>query len=133
MQSLSTPFQPSAGFDVSGHSSSPHITSDTPHSERGLSQYHSIGKGSSGRGGGYGLQDDYRQDSTPLESRSLVDYIRFPSSPTLASASGIMDEEPALQAKMELEFPKLDSALIAAIVADYTDPAEAKNVLSALS
>ena len=44
-----------------------------------------------------------------------------------------MNEEPTLQAKMELEFPKLDSALIAAIVADYTDPAEAKNVLSALS
>ena len=92
-----------------------------------------MGRGSGGRGGGYSLQDDYRQDSTPLESRSLADYIRFPSSPTLASASGIIHEEPALQAQMELEFPKLDSAFIAAIVADYTDPAEAKNVLSALS
>lgn len=133
MQSLSTPFQPSAGSDVSGHFSSPRVTSDTSHNQRGLSQYHSMGRGSSGRGGGYGLQDDHRQDSSPLESRSLADYIRFPSSPTPASASGVMNEEPTLQAKMELEFPKLDSALIAAIVADYTDPAEAKNVLSALS
>ena len=44
-----------------------------------------------------------------------------------------MSEESALQAQMELEFPKLDSALIAAIMADYTDPAEARNFLSALS
>lgn len=42
-------------------------------------------------------------------------------------------EEPALQAQMESEFPKLDSALIAAIVADYSNPAEARSVLSALS
>ncbi len=42
-------------------------------------------------------------------------------------------EEPALQAQMESEFPKLDSALIAAILTDYSDAAEAKNVLSALS
>ena len=133
MQSLSTPFQPSAGSDISVHSSSARVTSGTYNSERGPSQHHSIGRGSSGRAGGYALQDDYRQDSTPLESRSLADYIRFPSLPTQASASSIMNEEQALQAQMESEFPKLDSSLIAAIVADHTDPSEAKNVLSALS
>lgn len=132
MQSLATPFQQSAGSDIGLHPSSPRVTSETYNSERGLSQYHSIGRGSSGRGG-YALQDDYRQEATPLASRSLADYIRFPSSPTPASASRIMNEKPTLQAQMESEYPKLDSALIAAIVADYTDPAEAKAVLSALS
>lgn len=133
MQSLSTSFQPSAGSDISVHPSSARVTSGAYNSDRGPSQHHSIRKGSSGRAGGNALQDDYRQDSTPPESRSLADYIRFPSSPTLASASNTMNEEEALQAQMESEFPKLDSALIAAIVADHTDRAEAKHILSALS
>ena len=42
-------------------------------------------------------------------------------------------EKPALQAQMESEFPELDSALIAAIMADYSNAVEARNVLSALS
>lgn len=130
MQSLSTPFQPSAGSDISVHPSSARVTSGAYNCERGPSQHHSIGRGSSG---GYSLQDDYRQDSTPLESRSLADYIRFPSLPTPASASSIINDEEMLQAQMESDFPKLDSSLIAAIVADYTDPSEAKHVLSALS
>ena len=135
MQSLSTPSPYSAGSELSNHPSSRRISSETYNSERGPSQYHSRRGGSNGRGGRYALRDDYarRQDPAPLESRSLADYIRCPSSPTTASASSMTVEEPALQAQMESEFPKLDSALIAAIVADYSNPAEARSVLSALS
>ena len=133
MQSLSTPFQPSTGPGIYLHPSPTPVSSETCNSENGLSQYHSRGGGSGGRGGRYALQDDYSQDPTPLESRSLADYIRFPSSQRPVSASNTTVEEPPLQAQMESEFPKLDSALIAAIAADYADPAEARDVLSALS
>ncbi|CAD6578363.1 MAG: hypothetical protein ASARMPRED_008697 [Alectoria sarmentosa] len=133
VQSLSTPFQPSTGPDIYVHPSPTPLSSETSNRENGLSQHRSRGGGSSGRGGRYALQDNYSQDPTPLESRSLADYIRFPSSQVPVSASNIPVEEQALQAQMESEYPKLDSALIAAIVADYTDPAEARDVLSALS
>ena len=126
MQSLSVSSQRSAYSDISVNSPSARVSSETYNSEPRLSQSHS-------RGGGKALQVDYRQDPTPLESCSLADYIRIPSSSLPASASGDTIEEPALQVQMESEFPKLDSALIAAILADYSDSAEAKNVLSALS
>lgn len=89
--------------------------------------------GSSGRRGRTTPEDDYRQYPSPLQSRSLADYIRAPSLPITASISNGTIEEPALQDQMESEFPKLDSALIAAILADYSDPAEARSVLSVLS
>ena len=133
MQSLSVFSQRSAYSDISVNSSSARVSSETYNSEPRLSQSHSRGGESSGRGGGKALQVDYRQDPIPLESCSLADYIRIPSSSLPASASGDTIEEPALQVQMESEFPKLDSALIAAILADYSDSAEAKNVLSALS
>ncbi|KAF6240944.1 hypothetical protein HO173_000737 [Letharia columbiana] len=132
VQSLSAPSQLSASSDISLHPLSTSVSPETYNGERGPSKSHSTGGGSSRRGG-KALQDDYRQDPTPLESRSLADYIRLPSSPEPASAPSITVEEPSLQTQMESEYPKLDSALIAAIVADYPDPAEAKNVLSALS
>lgn len=135
MQSLSTPSQlPTASTsDISVHLSPTPASSETYSIEHRLSQYHSKRGGSGGRGGRHAIQDDYRQDPTPLEPRSLADYMRFASSPILASASNTPVEEPTLQAQMEAEFPKLDSALIAAIVADYSDPAEARGVLSVLS
>ena len=123
MQSLSEPSQPSAGFGVS---------SETYNTEHGMSQSHPR-REFSGRTEKYAPQVDYRQEPTPLESCSLADYIRSPSIPVPAPASSIKFEEPALQAQMESEFPNLDSALIAAILADYSDSTEAKNVLSALS
>lgn len=132
VQSLSASPQPSADSDEFVHPSSPCDSSQTQNSGRRLSQYHARGEGSSRRGGRSALQNDYRQDPIPFESRSLADYIRFPSSPKHASASSTV-VEPALQVQMESEFPKLDSALIAAIVADYSDPTEARGVLSALS
>lgn len=133
MQSLSVSSQRSAYSDISVNTPSARVSSETYNNEPRLSQWHSGGGGSSGRRGGKALQVDYRQDPTPLESCSLADYIRNPLSSLPASASGDTIEERALQVQMESEFPKLDSALIAAILADYSDSAEAKNVLSALS
>lgn len=129
MQSLSVP---SAGSGVSVNVHSSRVSSEISNSEPRLSDLHSRG-GSTARGERYSPQVDYRQDPTPLESCSLADYIRMPSSSLPISTSNNQTEEPALQAQMESEFPKLDSALIAAILADYSDSAEAKNVLSALS
>ena len=126
VQSLSTASRSSSSFGNAGHPP-PRVSSETYDTDCGRSQSQSKGR-SSGRRGGYTLQDDYRQDPTPLESRSLADYIR-PSSAQMPASF----EEPPLQSQMESEFPKLDSALIAAIVADYSDPVEARNVLSALS
>ena len=113
---------------LSEHASSTGISSEIHASERRE-------RGSSGQRNIYEQQLDYRQDPTPLESCSLADYIKLPPSPSplLDSATGIRVEEATLQTQMELDFPKLDSALIAAILADHPDSAEAKNVLSALS
>lgn len=129
MQSLSVP-SAGSGLSVNVHSS--RVSSEISNSEGWLSDLRSRG-GSTARGERYAPQVDYRQDPTPLESCSLADYIRMPSSSLPISSSNNKTEEPALQAQMESEFPKLDSALIAAILADYSDSAEAKTVLSALS
>lgn len=128
VQSLSVP---SAGSSVSVNIHSSRVSSEISKSEDQLSEFHARG-GSTGPER-YAPQVDYRQDPTPLESCSLADYIRMPSSSLPVSTYNDKAEEPALQAQMESEFPKLDSALIAAILADYSDSAEAKNVLSALS
>ena len=130
MQSLSVRSELSTNSGISANTP---LSSEIYSSETGLSQSHLRGGGSSARRAKPTPQVDYRQDPTPLESCSLADYIRIPSPSLSVPASSMQTEEPALQAQMELEFPKLDSALIAAILADYSDPAEAKTVLSALS
>ena len=133
MQSLSVPSEHSTSSIVSVNTPSSRVSSDTYHTESGPSQSYFRGKGSSERGARHAPQLGYRQDPTPHESCSLADYIRNPVSSLPASASDSNVEDPALQARMELEFPKLDTALIAAILADYSDFTEAKRVLSALS
>lgn len=133
MQSLSVPSEHSTSSIVSVKTPSSRVSSETYQTESALSQSYSRGGGSRERGARHAPQLDYRQDPAPLESRSLADYMRKPVSSLPASASGNKVEEPALQARMESEFPNLDSALIAAILADYSDPTEAKSVLSALS
>lgn len=87
-----------------------------------------------------GIQDDHRYDDVAADSRSLADYMKAPSknkarrNKTPRSGSEpAREEETELQAVLGLEFPGLDSALIAAIVADHKDVAEARNVLRALS
>ena len=133
MQSLSVPSERSTSSIVSVNTPSGRLGSETYHTESGLSQSYFRGEGSSERGARHAPQVDYGQDPTPLESCSLADYIRNPVSSLPTSTSDDKVEEPALQAQMELEFPNLDSALIAAILADYSDSTEAKSVLSALS
>ena len=86
------------------------------------------------RGGNFTLQEDYRQDPTPHESTSLADYIRAPSSSKRkhpsSSSTPVKD---ITQAKLEKDFPDLDSALIAAILADHENVEDARGVLSLLS
>ena len=133
MQSLSVPSERSTSSIVSVNTPTGRLSSDTYHTEPGLSQSYVRAEGSSGHGASYAADVVRGQHPTPLESCSLADYIRNPVSPLPASASDNEVEEPAIQARMEAEFPKLDSALIAAILADYSDYAEAKSVLSTLS
>lgn len=87
-----------------------------------------------------GIQDDYRYDDVAADSRSLADYLKAPSKNkvrrTKTSGSGsepAKEEEKDVQSVLDSEFPGLDSALIAAIVADHKDAADARNVLRALS
>ena len=87
-----------------------------------------------------GMQDDYRYDDVAADSRSLADYMKAPSKNKArrnkTSGSGnepAMEQEKEMQGIPDSEFPGLDSALIAAIVADHKDVAEARNVLRALN
>jgi uncharacterized repeat protein (TIGR03833 family) len=78
-----------------------------------------------------GLQEDHRLEQTPQELLSLFDYIRMPFSNARKSTSETA--EIITQKQLESEFPKLDSALISAILLDYPEVAEARTVLSSLS
>ena len=78
-------------------------------------------------------QEDYRQDPSPLGSRSLAEYIRTSSSSKKTPQISSTAAKDTIQATMEKEFPKLDSALIAAILADHDDINDAKSVLASLS
>ena len=85
------------------------------------------------RKGTFASQGDYRQEPIPMIKRSLADYVRVPISSKDVSSSGGMAGEDAIQKQLEKEFPNLDSALIAAILADYEDVKDARDVLSSLS
>ena len=71
---------------------------------------------------------DYAGDPTPLRPRSLADYIKVPPSSKIATVPQI-----PVQAQLEKDFPKLDTALIAAILVDYEDVDTARSVLATLS
>ena len=86
------------------------------------------------RRGRFASQEDYRQDtSSPLESRSLADYIKISSSSKTTHPTSSTAVKDTVQAAMEKEFPKLDTALIAAILADYENVNDARGVLGSLS
>lgn len=85
------------------------------------------------RRGRFASQEDYRQDTSPLESRSLADYIRIPSSSKTTHPNSSTAVKDTIQAGMEKEFPKLDTALIAAILADHEDINDARGILGSLS
>ncbi|KAK0511374.1 hypothetical protein JMJ35_005947 [Cladonia borealis] len=78
-------------------------------------------------------QGDYRQDPTPLESRSLADQIKTSPSSRATHPSSSTAVKDTTQAAMEKEFPKLDTALIAAILADHEDINNARGILGSLS
>ncbi|KAK4692219.1 hypothetical protein P7C71_g4940, partial [Lecanoromycetidae sp. Uapishka_2] len=96
-----------------------------------------VANGQEDRGGQrerFSLQDDHRQDPTSIESRSLADYIRVPkSSKRNDRVPDVAPGETTIQAKLERDFPRLDSALIAAILADHEKIEDASLVLSAIS
>jgi uncharacterized repeat protein (TIGR03833 family) len=93
---------------------------------------HSRGGGHRGRGG-CGFQEGYGLGRAPRESLSLFDYVKTPSKaarvPTFETAEPVL----TAQEQLESEFPKLDSALISAILVDYPVVTEARTVLSSLS
>ena len=94
------------------------------------------------------IQEDFRNDPTPADTRSLEDYIKKPTqkkkarknakagdSDLLATApSEGQEEQPIdMQHKLEKDFPTLDAALVAAIIADHPgDIDSAKEVLKDL-
>jgi uncharacterized repeat protein (TIGR03833 family) len=88
--------------------------------------------GRSGRGG-LAFEGDYRLDRAPQESLSLFDYVKTPSETARVSTSETAEPVLTAQEQLESEFPKLDSALISAILVDYPAVAEARTVLSSLS
>lgn len=119
--------------DISGKQSFPRNTKDAKqqnsNTNRGKSRHKLAGHiGREGRG----LQEDHRIDRPPpQESPSLFDYVRIP--PSTARASTSQSARITAQKQLESEFPKLDSALISAILMDYPEVAEARAVLSSLS
>ena len=85
-----------------------------------------------------GMVQDVRQDGYDAPSNdqtsSLFDYVR-PSKQRKSAAkpsSHDFESQIAPQARLESEFPKLDSALIAAILADYPTIDNARDVLKGL-
>jgi uncharacterized repeat protein (TIGR03833 family) len=83
--------------------------------------------------GGRAFEEDYRLGRAPQESLSLFDYVKTPSETARVSASENAEPVLTAQEQLESEFPKLDSALISAILVDYPAIAEARTVLSSLS
>lgn len=84
-----------------------------------------------------GMQQDVRSDGHDPAgmppSRSLADYVKFPKEAKAAPAiQADAKTEVGLQQQLEKEFPDLDTALIAAIVADYVDVEATRGVLKTL-
>ncbi|KAL8659829.1 MAG: hypothetical protein Q9202_006928 [Teloschistes flavicans] len=79
-------------------------------------------------------QDGYDPDSRP-QSTSLLDYVRPPKQPkaTAKARHEKHQDQESQRMLLQAEFPNLDSALVAAIVADYSTIHEARDVLKGLS
>ena len=125
---------------VQSLSSAAPIVTSSPHQNEVEAFERSIGgRPNSGDGrrtkrdqGKYTMQEDYRNDEIAADSRSLADYMKVPRKQRNRKTDAKVEEN-TVQAQLESEFPKLDAALIAAIVADHADTAEARDVLKALS
>ena len=79
------------------------------------------------------FQDDYRNDPTPEESRSLEDYIKVKPAKKRGKKDTHGELDVAPQTLMESEFPNLDTALIAAILADHQRIEDTREVLSSIA
>ena len=95
----------------------------------------SRGVGQSGAPHTRGTRDDYRVDTEPIATTSLLDYVRVPKQ---KKGKGGNVETPSdnltAQQQLEREFPQLDTALIAAILSDHElDLVSARATLSSLS
>lgn len=89
--------------------------------------------------------DDYRNEPIPQDSISLEDYIKPTrkkgkkkaqaggASAAPAAPAAEIEREPDTQEQLRTEFPSIDSALIAAILADHPTVQEAREVLGVLS
>ncbi|KAL8698785.1 MAG: hypothetical protein Q9201_006377 [Fulgogasparrea decipioides] len=88
---------------------------------------------------GGGMVQDVRKDGYDVESHnqssSLFDYLRPTKKSKAAAKPQVHDQkdEASPQIRLEAEFPNIDSALIAAILADYPVLDEARVVLRELS
>jgi uncharacterized repeat protein (TIGR03833 family) len=118
--------------DVAGGQTFPKSTEDADqqHSNgsRGNSRHAVAGqRGRQGRR----LQGDDTRERPRQEPLSLFDYVRIPHSTARTCTSE--SAQITAQEQLESEFPKLDSALISAILLDYPEVAEARTILSSLS
>ena len=86
-----------------------------------------------GRREGFKIHNGSREEPKPQESFSLADYVKIPASSTKVSALSSAARNDSLQSQLEKDFPKLDTALIAAILADHQDSEATGRVLSSLS
>ena len=93
----------------------------------------SVRAGREGKRKGHPIYDDYEDGSEPQQTRSFADYIKVPTTSKLASTAQGSSRGDTNQLQLEKEFPTLDTALIAAILADHDDAQNARNILSSLS
>ena len=123
------PAQEGAGMEGSG---SDGVDRELEHITMNQSEMRRSRGGRRGRAG-RGLEEEYMLDRAPQESLSLFDFVKKPSKTVGVSTSETAEPVLTAQEQLELEFPKLDSALISAILVDYPAVAEARTVLSSLS
>lgn len=108
-------------------------SNDAPSGSSEFSRPQSGRAGREGNRRGHPIYDDSRDCSEPQQTRSLADYIKIPSASKLASTAQGSSQGNTNQLQLEKEFPMLDAALIAAIIADHDDAQSARSVLSSLS
>jgi uncharacterized repeat protein (TIGR03833 family) len=82
-----------------------------------------------------GIKDDYRLSAEPTATTSLLDYVRVPKQKKGKGGSVAQPVDAMTpQQQLEAEFPKLDTALVAAILLDHEfDLPSARATLSSLS
>ena len=81
------------------------------------------------------FQDDYRLETEPIATTSILDYVKAPKQKK-GKGGSVSQSVNAMtsQQQLEAEFPQLDTALVAAILLDHdSDLVSARATLSSLS